>query len=192
MRKFASLSSLLILLFSLTSCSGSPPKEFKSDPGRFSVMTPVELQAESKTLDTEAGKIELHLFAAQLDNIAYVVGYSDYSPESAPPGYAEKMLDGARDGSVGNTKGKLISETPITLSGYPGRELVIETRGQDLPPAVVKTRLFMVKNRLYQVTVVAPRGKAGDKIIDDFLQSFKLLEQKPAPPKESNSREEKS
>ena len=176
MRKSVALSILLILACCLASCSGPPTlKEFKSASGRFLVMTPVTFEESTNNLKTEAGEIKLYLFAGQLDDIAYVIGYSDYSSESAPPDYAEKMLNGARNGAVGNTQGQLMSETQITLSGYPGRELVIETRGEDRPPAIIKGRMFMVKNRLYQVTVVAPRGKAGDKIIDDFLQSFKLL-----------------
>ncbi len=176
MRKSFLLLMALLLVLWLAGCTAKP-QEFKSEAGGFSVMTPTPLQEEAKTLETEAGKIDLHLFAGQLDDIAYVIGYSDYPPEAAPPGYAEKMLDGARNGSVGNTQGRLVSETNITLAGYPGRELVIETRGEDSPPTIIKGRLFMVKNRLYQVTAVAPRGKAGDKVIDDFLQSFKLLGQ---------------
>lgn len=176
MRKAVILLITLMLVFCLASCSFSPtPKEFKSEPGRFSVMTPVTLEESTNNLKTEAGEVKLHLFAGQLDDIAYVIGYSDYPPENAPPGYAEKMLNGARNGAVGNTHGRLLSETQISLADYPGRELVIETSGEDRPPAIIKGRMFMVKNRLYQVTVVAPRGKAGDKIIDDFLQSFKLL-----------------
>ena len=178
MRKSALLIFALMLAGCLAGCYFSPtPKEFKSETGRFAVTTPVELQEEAKTLETEAGKLELHLFTGQLDNIAYVIAYSDYPPEAAPPGYAEKMLDGARNCTLGNTHGQLVSETNITLAGYPGRELVIEARAEDRPPMTIKGRLFMVKNRLYQVTVVAPRGKAGDKVIDDFLQSFKLLGQ---------------
>jgi hypothetical protein len=177
MRKPVLFIITLMLAGCLASCSGSPtPKEFKSATGRFAVMTPAPLQEEAKALETEAGKIDLHLFAGQLDDIAYVIAYSDYPPEAAPPGYAEKMLDGARNGAVGNTNGgKLVSETNISLTGYPGRELVIAAQAEDRPPMTIKGRIFMVKNRLYQVTVVAPRGKAGDKVIDDFLQSFKLL-----------------
>ena len=169
------LISLLLAVW-LPGCTPKP-QEFKSEAGRFAVMTPVTFEESTNNLETEAGKIDLHLFANQLDDIAYVVAYSDYPPENAIPDYAEKMLDGARNGAVGNTRGRLVSETKISLADYPGRELVIETRGEDRPPAVVKGRMFMVKNRLYQITVVAPRGKAGDKIIDDFLQSFKLLGQ---------------
>ena len=178
MRKSAALSIFLFLAICLASCSAPPTlKEFKSETGRFAVMTPAPLVEEAKTLETEAGKIDLHLFAGQVDDIADVIGYSDYSPEAAPPDYAEKMLDGARNGAVGNTHGQLVSETNISLAGYPGRELLIEAKAEDRPPMTIKGRLFMVKNRLYQVTVVAPRGKAGDKIIDEFLQSFKLLGQ---------------
>jgi len=178
MRKPALAFVALLLAGGLAACSPSPaPKEFKSEAGRFAVLTSAPLREESKTLETEAGKTELHLFTGQLNDLALVIGYSDYPPEAAPPGYAEKMLDGARKGLVGNTKGRLVSETNISLSGYPGRELVIEVWNEDRPPATFKGRLFMVKNRLYQVMVVAPRGKAGDQVIDDFLQSFKLLDQ---------------
>ena len=167
------LISLLLAVW-LPGCT-SKPQEFKSEAGRFAVMTPVTFEESTNNLKTEAGQIDLHLFAGQLDDIAYVVAYSDYPPENAPPDYAEKMLDGARNGAAGNTNGRLVSETKISLADYPGRELVIETRGEERPPSIIKGRMFMVKNRLYQITVVAPRGKAGDKTIDDFLQSFKLL-----------------
>jgi hypothetical protein len=178
MRKLVICTITLIMAVYLAGCSAPPTvKEFKSASGRFTVMSPAPLQEETRNIETDAGKIELHLFTGQADDIAYVIGYSDYAAESAPPDRAQQILDGARNGAVGNTHGQLVLETPISLSGYPGRELVIEAHAEDRPPATIKGRLFLVKNRLYQVTVVAPRGKAGDKVIDDFLQSFKLLEQ---------------
>ena len=176
MRKPVLILISLLLAVWLPGCAPKP-QEFKSEAGRFSVMTPVKFEESTNNLKTEAGKIDLHLFAGLLEDIAYVVAYSDYPPENVPPDYAEKMLNGARNGAVGNTHGRLVSETKISLADHPGRELVIETRGEDQPPTIVKGRMFMVKNRLYQITVVAPRGKADDKIIDDFLQSFKLLGQ---------------
>lgn len=178
MRKTGIILITLMLACCLASCSAPPTlTEFKSETGGFAVMTPVPLQEEAKTLETEVGKIDMHQFTGLLNDIVYVIVYSDYPPEAAPPGYAEKMLDGARNGAMGS-QGRLVAETSISLAGYPGRELVIDTRGEDdRPPATYKGRLIMVKNRLYQVTVVAPRGKAGDKIIDEFLQSFKLLGQ---------------
>ncbi len=178
MRKTSIFLITLMLVCCLASCSAPPTiKEFKSEAGRFAVMTPAPLQEAVQPVETQDSKLDLHLFSAQQDDIAYFVAYCDYAPELARPDNAEKMLDGARDGAVGNTHGKLTSETNITLAGHPGREVVIEARGEDQPPVTIKGRLCMVQNRLYQVTVVAPRARAGDKAINDFLQSFKLLGQ---------------
>jgi hypothetical protein len=177
MRKTSIFLITLMLAGCLASCSAPPTiTEFKSEAGGFAVMTPAPLQEAVQPVETQDSKIDLHLFSAQQDEIAYFVAYCDYPPDLARPDNAEKMLDGAREGAVGNTQGKLTSETAITLAGHPGREVVIEAaRGEDRPPVTIKGRLFMVKDRLYQVTVVAPRARAGDKAVDDFLQSFKLL-----------------
>ncbi len=176
MRKSVIFLITLMLAGCLASCSAPPaPKEFKSEAGGFAVMSPAPLEESVQPVETQGSKIDLHLFSAQQDESAYFVAYCDYAPELARPDNAEKMLDGARDGAVGNTHGKLTSETAITLAGHPGREVLIEARGEDRPPVTIKGRLFMVKNRLYQVTVVAPRSRSGDKAVDDFLQSFKLL-----------------
>ncbi|MFI5332000.1 MAG: hypothetical protein ACHQ2F_13355 [Desulfobaccales bacterium] len=178
MRKNTLFLITLMLAGCLASCSAPPSiKEFKSETGGFAVMSPAPLQESVQPLETKGSKIDLHLFSAQQDEIAYFVAYCEYAPDLAKPDNAEKMLDGARDGSVSNTQGKLTSETKITLAGHPGREVVVEARGEDRPAVTIKGRLFMVKNRLYQVTVVAPRARAGDKAVDDFLQSFKLLGQ---------------
>ncbi len=178
MRKPILLLIVLVLACCLASCSApATPKEFKSEAGNFSVMTPAPLQDSVQQVETPSGEVALHLFTGQADEIAYVLGYCDYSPELAKLDYAERMLDGARDGAVENTKGKLIAESSISLEGHPGREIVVQIAREDQPPMILKGHFFMVKNRLYQVTVVSPRSRAQDKAIDDFLQSFKLLGQ---------------
>jgi hypothetical protein len=179
MRKSAALSIFLILVFCLASCSAPPtPKEFKSEAGGFTVMTPVEMQESTQDVETQSGKLTLYLFMGQLDATGYYITYSDYPPEIVHPDRLENMLDGSRDGAVANFNGKLVSETRITLAGHPGRELVITGRPPSGGPgSTLKGRMFMVKNRLYQVMVMAPKGQAGAKEADAFLQSFKLLGQ---------------
>ncbi len=178
MRKFVILSISLLLACCLPACTAAPKfQEFKSEAGRFAVMAPLTLQEEAQELETQAGKIHLHVFSGQRDDIGYFVSYCDYPPEIVQRGDPEKMLDGSRDGAVSNANGKLLSETKITLEGHPGRELVMEARDESGRGGTIKGRLFMVKNRLYQVMVVAPRGQAGGQATDTFLQSFKLLGQ---------------
>jgi hypothetical protein len=165
---------LLLLAFVLAGCSPAP-KEFKSEAGGFSVMSPVTLMESHQEIETEAGKLDLHLFSGQLDDVGYFVSYTDYEPEIVRKADPEKMLDGSRDGAVSNVNGKLVSETRITLAGHPGRELVIDAKPKETPPGTIKERIFMVQNRLYQVVVVAPRRKDIASEADAFLQSFKLL-----------------
>ncbi len=174
MRNSTLLLMALLAAVWLAGC-GSRPQEFKSEAGGFAVTAPRPLQESSQDLDIEAAKIALHLFSTQQDNIGYFVSYCDYPPTVMAHGDPEKMLDGSRDGALSNAKGQLLSETRITLAGNPGRELVMEAADESGRAVTIKGRLFMVKNRLYQVMVVAPRSQAGDKEVDQFLQSFKLL-----------------
>lgn len=176
MRKIATLLIALLLTVCLPACS-SKPRECKSASGGFAVMTLAQLTETTQPLETQAGKVDLHLFSGQDGNTGYFVSYCDYPPDFAPPEKAEQMLDGARDGAVHNAKGKLIQETKITLMGHPGREVVIAARGEDGRAATIKGRLYMVKNRLYQVVAVAPSYQSNVEELDHFLQSFKLLGQ---------------
>lgn len=174
MRKPVLLLILLLLAAWLPGCAPKP-QEFKSEAGSFAVTAPKTLQESTHDLELQSGKTTLYLFSTQEDNIGYFVSYCDYPPETMQHGDLEKMLDGSRDGALSNAKGTLLSETRITLEGNPGRELLMETVDESGRPAAIKGRLFMVKNRLYQVMVVAPRSQTGDKEVDQFLQSFKLL-----------------
>jgi hypothetical protein len=174
MKKAIILAISLLLTAGLAACS-SGPKEFKSEAGRFSVMAAVELQETTQAVETQGGKMDLHIFMGQEGRTGYFVSYNDHPQELVQQAGPEKMLDGARDGAVGNINGNLASEIRISLEGHPGRELVIDGTGEDGRGLTIRGRLFMAKNRLYQVMAVTPRAQANTKEIDDFLQSFKLL-----------------
>src|SRR5882672_10519914 len=81
------------------------------------------------------------------------------------------ILDGARDGAVANTQGKLLSEQIVEVSGHPGRELKIEAAGGK---ATIRARLFLAKNRLYQALVVTPADQSYAPGVNRFLESVKL------------------
>jgi len=62
------------------------------------------------------------------------------------------------------------------LMGNPGRELVIETNSEMGPEArLLKGRLFIAGNRMYQIMVVTPKNQQTSPETEAFLQSFKLL-----------------
>jgi hypothetical protein len=175
-RKRVIVVMALLLAMGVMGCSPAPKsQEFKSEAGKFSVMTPVALKEQTQTMDMKVGKIVSHMFLGNFGGIGYGVGYSDYPEEAVRKSDPEKILDGARNGAVSNVNGKLVMETKITLEGNPGRELIVDaksTQGEDL---TIKSRLFLVKNRLYVVMAAAKKGKVAFSELDKFLQSFKLI-----------------
>lgn len=176
MRKCFVTCISLLLAFSLAACSRAPEaKKYISDAGGFSVMTPTHLTETVQPLETEAGKIDLHLFSGQRDDTGYFVSYCDYPQKVGQQEDVDQVLDRSRDGAVANVSGRLIRETKITLMGHPGRELVIETGNPNGPRVRLRGRLFIVRNRMYQIMVVAPRSWEGAAGTVAFLQSFKLL-----------------
>ena len=124
-------------------------------------------------MDTDAGPIEVHMFVAEQGQKAWLVGYSDYPEALVEASDPATMLAGARDGAVSNVNGQLVSDAEITLNGYPGREFSasVTQNGQEI---VLRQRVYMVGNRLYQVVVIAPKGEENSTEVEDFFQSFRL------------------
>jgi hypothetical protein len=85
---------------------------------------------------------------------------------------ASDLLDGAVDGAVANTHGRLLSHVETDLRGYPGREFRVQ-----LPENfVMHAKIFLVRQRLYQVVVVTTTGRAFRPEVFTFLESFRLAE----------------
>lgn len=165
------LLTLLVLVLLLTACQPADWKEFSSKEGAFSVLMPGTPTEQTQKADTQAGTIEVHMFIFEQNGAAYMVGYNDYPEAIVQQADPSKMLDGARDGMVSNTQGKLLGEQVISLDKYPGREIQIETSDGKL---TMKNRVYLVNNRLYQVGVVTPKEESNSANITKFLASFKL------------------
>jgi len=137
--------------------------------GRFSVSMP-EGYTEKKQKVTRAGDtLEVTMVIGEgTKDTLFVVSYCDYSDADLKKGPVAKRLDYAREGAVNSSGGTLKSETKRELDGHPGRDVVIVKDSE----VVVRTRIYLVKNRLYQVMTL---GKVPAKESDAFLDSFRLL-----------------
>jgi hypothetical protein len=167
--------SAVLLNLTIRGFTPEVAQEFKSQEGGFSIMTPYALKETTQTVDTQIGKIEVHFFSADQSGESFVVVYSDYPSEVVKASDPEKMLDGSRDGAIGNVKGELVSETHISLNEYPGRDLTIRAQDENGQDLFMRGRIFLVENRLYQIMVIVTKGNESNSEINDFLQSFKLL-----------------
>ncbi len=167
--KWLACGALIVLL---TGCQRVTWKEFSSKEGMFSVLLPGTPTVQTQKLNTRAGVLDLYFFVVEQDGFQYLVSYNDYPEAMIREANADKVLDGARNGVVANVQGRLSSESRVWLAENPGRELRIK-----IPDGrqAMRTRLYFVKNRLYQVGVVSSEDGSASEDISKFLNSFKLL-----------------
>jgi hypothetical protein len=159
---------LLLVVGLLAGCGQTTWSEFSS------VLMPGTPTEQTQTQDTELGVIDVHSFTFEQSGVAYLVGYNIFPAaviEVATPG---SMLDGARDGQVEAVKGTLVNEQEITMGAYPGRDLEIQIENSD-GTASLRSRIFLVRDRLYQLVVVGPKGQSTSPDTTKFLDSFKLV-----------------
>jgi hypothetical protein len=163
----------LALVIALCSIECGRKDVFSSKEGGFSVEMASAPQQKKETVQTPDGPVDIHTLTFETQNPAaerWVV-YIDYPLATVRGKGATRILDEARDGSVNNVRGRLLRERDIVLEGYPGKE--IEYEGETPAEEIYKSRIYLVKQRLYVLLVTAPRNGAS-KDAEKFLNSFKL------------------
>jgi serine/threonine protein kinase len=170
----------MVIVFPLIAAAGiglfyllnNPPpewQEFSSQEGRFSVMMPGKPQPEA--MDTGSGITGGKIFTVDTGGIFYGVAYSDYESNIVSGQTTDQLLNGAKEGVLYNTEGDLLSDNEIWIDSYPGKELRVQAPDNML----LRQRLYLVENRLYQVIIVTDNETAYAADIDKFVQSFKLI-----------------
>ena len=75
------------------------------------------------------------------------------------------------DGSVKNLKGRLLTESEISLDGYPGRHVKIDYgNGQ----AFINMKLYLVQNKYIILQVIEPTNSTDSTNKINFFNSIKL------------------
>jgi len=162
--------SLLFLLVA-SGCSGEGEwQRFEPDMGGFSILFPGTPEKQTETVPTAGGTIETVFFLVEHEDMGYSVNLADYSEASLSESDVALMLDGARNGAVGNVGGELLEETKITLDGYPGRALKIAVADE----FVVDARFYLVGNRLYVLQAISMGDASISPNVEKFLDSFQL------------------
>jgi TonB family protein len=150
-------------------------KEFSSTEGGFLVLLPGKPSEEAQSVDSPFGKLDLRLLTLK-STALYTVMFVDY-PQTADIKDTKAFLDGLRDNGIKAAKGTLLEEKEIALDGSQGRFLKVQMSNG----YISRTKFYLVKNRLYQLSIVtwdknAPAEilRFHNEIADKFLDSFKL------------------
>jgi len=151
----------------------APPagwRQFTPKDGGFTVALPSVPTEKKRQAKSSNGMVEIVIYTCEpASDVIFVVGVTDY-PNLDMEGGEDKRLRNARDGAIDNSKGKLIHERKIQLSGHPGRELWIQTEGDGM----IHTRLYAVKQRLVQTMAIGPKESVETKAVAAFMDSLKL------------------
>ncbi len=170
------LKIITLLLISAPFSVADDWKETKSQEGNFKAQMPSESRYQANEIETELGKIKIHMFIATSDsgNEAYMLMYNDYPDELFKTKTIDQILADAADGAVENVKGKLQSESKVTHAKFPGKDLEATATADD-QVTYISWRLLLVKNRMYQIGCVGVGKKVPAETIKKMKESFELL-----------------
>ncbi|MFN2532150.1 MAG: hypothetical protein ABR555_12720 [Pyrinomonadaceae bacterium] len=146
---------------------------FESPEGRFNIMLPAKPTTNIKTVDSAVGKLSLHYYTSVNNVGSFLFSYGDYPTAPAEEEQRQNVLDGVRGGVLQVMQTKLVSETKISLRGYPGREF-ISTATIDGVDMIFRWKILLVGTRLYQLGVATSKDNADAPDVDKFLTSFQL------------------
>ncbi len=156
-------------------------KQFSSSKGNFKVLMPGKTSQLKRIVNTDAGKITVYGFRAIRPNEAvYGVTYSDVpSKIIKTPKDVNDLFNGTIQGFAESVQGSVVSQRNIKLGTYPGREIKVQIFGG----ATAKSRMYLVKQRLYQTLAVTKKEESLSKSINGFLNSFQVINKPAASPK---------
>jgi len=148
---------------------------YDSKEGRYSILVPSQPTVGSQEATTADGVVFTQYKAAVVSDVAYMIGYFDYTDAMT------FTIDKARDGIVAALKGTLISEKTVRLGSSLGREIRLSAKDANGIEYDVRARLFDIDRRVYVLQFIAP--KSTDLAIADvkaarYFDSFQVA--KPA------------
>ncbi|MGB8646896.1 MAG: hypothetical protein WCF84_16790 [Anaerolineae bacterium] len=153
-------------------------KSFTHTAGRFSASVPTEFKETTQSTSTLLGKIDMHIFTAVDDAGAamYAIGYADFPAAALKNADQQALLKGTVEGAAKNIGGKVTSQVAGVQNEMQAREFNADIpAGSTLPGGgVMRGRVFIVQNRLYQVYAITTKELAKSPLVDKFLNSFKF------------------
>lgn len=146
-------------------------RTYVSPSGGFEVRFP-----EGKAPDVESTTItpslSVRTFAVRYGTSAFLVSYDDAGKTSGRS--ADRILSAAKEGILEATGGSVDAESPLVLTGHPGRELVVSATTAGIVMRQ-RIRLYVVAGRLYQIVLVSPSWAGTSALEQPFFDSFALV-----------------
>lgn len=157
--------------------------EYTAPDGAFTVRLPDDPEVQSESVPTEAGDIQIAMYLVENNNRAVMLSHNEFPAaiaEAIAAGddtFIQGMLDGGRDGAVGNVSGALQDEKQITVGGFPGREFTFSVDSSASPTGDAITgiaRVILTTDRMYQLISLTAADETNPTLVQAFFDSFQL------------------
>jgi hypothetical protein len=161
-----------LLMFVLAiGCSGVTFQEFSPD-GKFKVLMPGTPKDSSKT---EKG-VQVKIWASQAGRSgALLTSVTELPVAAVDAGQADEVLDEAAKAQMAGMGATGTKSTKIMLNNkYPGRAVdgTISPQGTS---GTASSRIYLVKNRLYQLLALGEGAFANSADSTKFFDSFQII-----------------
>ena len=148
-------------------------KAFAPEGEGFSVLLPGTPIGETESQASALGVVESAWFDLERegDKLAYRVRYDDYPPAIFGLFDGSQLLYARQKRIEYLVEGKIVDEEAIFIDEYAGKQFTIE-----LPDEMLGLyRIFLIDQRMYQLTVKAAPEDISAGEVSQFMDSFKLL-----------------
>jgi hypothetical protein len=154
---------------------------YASREGGYTVRMPTKSESKVEKVPDYGGYIEVHFLSAQERGMAFAVYYHDLSAP-VPAARRDTILKKQVDGTVRRHDAALRSINTITIDGKPARELVADLAVTGGGSAVLRAKIVLADQRIYQVIALATEKRASEPEIATFLDSFHVTLEPPTSP----------
>lgn len=175
--------ALFSLAIATAGCGAPVSQEYASPEGRYRVHFPGKPSLTEQTVPTDMGPI-INKVATSKDwsGTERMVMYADFPGGLVHLGNRDRILDSACQELATEANLVILSKSPIEMNGHPGREVSFETQEGDKAGKLSgRARIYLIGARRYQVFIAGPAGGTSPETMQDFLDSFALLDQVPPP-----------
>ena len=178
MRDFCAVVGSVLLI--LGGCQQSTPsgpapdwQQFAPGGRGFSILFPGTPTEETTSYPTAFGVVDTVWFKLEPEGekLSYRVRCDSYPPKVLALGNVSDLIRARSMTLAAEIQGKTIDEKDVFLDDHAGKQLTFELPDEKLGIY----RIFLIHERMYQLSVKAAPEDASAKEISTFLDSFKLL-----------------
>ena len=151
---------------------------------------PTEVTREFQVKRNKTIKVTLNTVMTPDEKHTFIFAWHDHYEPVKSQAQRKTILEGAVEGAVTRLMGDLDGVEPIRVQRFPGLAFTVHTvqQGKKLR---VDQRIYLVRDRLYQLNVVGYADSFDEAAAKHFFESFKFEKEPPPKKNTSNTNEPK-